>query len=101
MHFRVTAGGLMNLPQRHTIGQHRFNGHLLAYADYDCLPIVGNEPCGEFWFWVLFAVRIGVVAGIIDLIVGFSIVSWVVCLGLLLPGIAVTIRHLHDTSRSG
>jgi len=61
----------------------------------------GRARRSEFWFWALFAVCIGVVAGIIDNIVGSSIVSWVVYLGLLLPGIAVTIRRLHDTSRSG
>ena len=61
----------------------------------------GRARRSEFWFWSLFAVCIGVVAGIIDLIVGFSIATWVAYLGLLLPGIAVTIRRLHDTSRSG
>jgi uncharacterized membrane protein YhaH (DUF805 family) len=61
----------------------------------------GRARRSEFWFWALFALCIGVVASIIDYIVGSSIVSWVVSLGLLLPGIAVTIRRLHDTSRSG
>jgi uncharacterized membrane protein YhaH (DUF805 family) len=61
----------------------------------------GRARRSEFWFWTLFAVCTGVVASIIDMIIGSSIVSWAVYLGLLLPGIAVTIRRLHDTSRSG
>lgn len=61
----------------------------------------GRARRSEFWFWALFALCMGVVAVIIDNIVGSSIVSWVLYLGLLLPGIAVTISRLHDTSRSG
>ena len=61
------------------------------------------RPIAAFrvWFWALFALSVGVVAAIIDDIVGSSIVNWVTYLGFLLPGIAVTIRRLHDTSRSG
>jgi len=61
----------------------------------------GRARRSEFWLWVLFSVCTGVVAGIIDMIVGSSIVSGAAALGLFLPGIAVTIRRLHDTSRSG
>jgi uncharacterized membrane protein YhaH (DUF805 family) len=61
----------------------------------------GRARRSEFWFWVLFSVCTGVVAGIIDMIVGSSIVTYAAALGLFLPGLAVTIRRLHDTTRSG
>jgi uncharacterized membrane protein YhaH (DUF805 family) len=65
------------------------------------VTFTGRARRSEFWFWALFSVCVGVVAGVIDAIIGTKMVTWIVSLGLLLPGIAVTIRRLHDTSRSG
>jgi uncharacterized membrane protein YhaH (DUF805 family) len=73
------------------------------YVDFD-----GRARRSEFWWWALFTVLVGIVAGIIDAILGTSgsfqgrgPVGSVVSLALLLPSLAVGARRLHDTGRSG
>ena len=61
----------------------------------------GRASRAEFWWWVLFAILASVVANIIDAIIGAPIFSLLVSLGLLLPGLAVSVRRLHDTNRTG
>jgi uncharacterized membrane protein YhaH (DUF805 family) len=61
----------------------------------------GRASRAEFWWWVLFAILASIVANIIDAIIGAPIFSLLVSLGLLLPGLAVSVRRLHDTNRSG
>jgi uncharacterized membrane protein YhaH (DUF805 family) len=55
----------------------------------------------EYWYWVLFIVLADIVAGIIDYLLGMQIVSSLFGLVTLLPGIAVSIRRLHDLDRTG
>ena len=57
----------------------------------------------EYWYWVLFNILAQIVATIIDVIIfgNSSILVAIVSLGLLLPSIAVGVRRLHDTDRSG
>jgi uncharacterized membrane protein YhaH (DUF805 family) len=59
----------------------------------------------EFWYWVLFSFLAQIVAGIIDVAIfgtaGAQPISSLLSLALLLPGLAVAIRRLHDTDRSG
>ncbi|GLY31109.1 DUF805 domain-containing protein [Kineosporia sp. NBRC 101731] len=66
------------------------------YVDFS-----GRARRSEYWFWTLFAVIVTVVAAIIDAVIGFQIVTYIAFVALLLPGIAVTVRRLHDTGRSG
>ena len=61
----------------------------------------GRASRPMYWWWVLFAILAAVAANIIDLIIGAPIVSAIVGLGLLLPGLSVSIRRLHDTNRTG
>ena len=65
----------------------------------------GRARRKEFWIFCLCNVIIGVVLGILGLIPGigkvFSILSYVYSLGVLVPGIAVGVRRLHDTNRTG
>ena len=64
----------------------------------------GRAPRSEYWYFVLFTVIISVIANIIDVIVfgiGYSILSPIANLALLLPGLAAWVRRLHDTDRSG
>ena len=68
----------------------------------------GRATRSEFWYWTLFSVLAGIAGSIADAIIGsaahaggFSIVAGIVNLALFLPGIAVTIRRLHDTDHSG
>src|ERR1700755_3294348 len=61
----------------------------------------GRSSRSAYWYWALFGFLAGVVATIIDLAIGTRIVSVIVTLALLLPGIAVSFRRLHDVGRSG
>lgn len=66
------------------------------YAKFDSRA---SRP--EFWWWVLFVILMGIGANLIDLAIGAPVFSAITGLGLLLPNIAVSIRRLHDTDRSG
>ncbi len=68
----------------------------------------GRAVRSEYWYWTLFATVVAVVFGLIDewLYPGdqmgaFSVVDILVSLALILPGIAVSIRRLHDIDRTG
>jgi uncharacterized membrane protein YhaH (DUF805 family) len=64
----------------------------------------GRARRPEYWYWVLFGLLVGIVAGTLDAIVFGStsqVFSLLSSLGLLLPNLAVTVRRLHDIDRSG
>ncbi len=64
----------------------------------------GRASRPEYWYWVLFAVLLTIAAAIVD-IVAFNydagVVSTLISLALLLPGLAVLVRRLHDIDRTG
>ena len=59
----------------------------------------------EYWYWALFATLLTLPARIIDMVIvaggGFSPVGAIVALAIILPGIAVSVRRLHDLDRTG
>jgi len=69
----------------------------------------GRAARSEFWWWILAVVLATIVATILDeLIFGsapggesIGILSGLLALALLLPNLAVAVRRLHDTDRSG
>lgn len=73
----------------------------------------GRARRSEYWYFVLFtlltAIAASIVGGIIGGIIGDAATAGVIgmacyylcCLALLLPGLAVSVRRLHDTGRSG
>ena len=67
----------------------------------------GRAGRKEYWYFVLFNFIIGFVLGFIEGLVGITTVMYFPVLGLiytlaiLLPGLGVTVRRLHDTGRSG
>ena len=72
------------------------------YADFS-----GRALRSELWWFVLFGFLVGIITTIIDImILGYSIESYgpvniIFTFVLILPGIAVTARRLHDVNRSG
>lgn len=60
----------------------------------------GRAARSEFWYWMLFAFIANVVAGIVDSVLGLGLVGLLVSLALLLPGLAVSARRLHDIDRT-
>ena len=64
----------------------------------------GRASRSEFWYWILFTVLVSIVTSIIDLEVLSSSVTpfssiWSVV--TLLPSLAMGVRRLRDTDRSG
>ncbi|WP_227671116.1 DUF805 domain-containing protein [Psychrobacter pulmonis] len=76
-----------------------FKKDLRNYANFS-----GRARRKEYWYFVLVQMGLVIIAMILDAIIFNSEIGLfyiVVALGLFLPGLAVTIRRLHDTSRSG
>ena len=66
----------------------------------------GRARRSEYWYWTLATILVGIVVGLIELMLGMGSdtsgpLSTLLNLALLLPGLAVTFRRLHDTGRSG
>lgn len=76
---------------------------LQKYADFG-----GRAPRAEYWWYTLAILVTAIVVGIVEGILGlgnmvgpYGPLSLLLMLGLLVPGLAVTVRRLHDTNRSG
>ena len=67
----------------------------------------GRASRSEYWWYYLFTFLVGLVTSAVDgavrsaLDVAFSPVSLLVSLALLVPGLAVAVRRLHDSDLSG
>lgn len=62
----------------------------------------GRARRSEYWFFTLFLVVVYIVAAIIDSVLGtYPLLYSLVAAGFFLPSIAVSVRRLHDTDRSG
>ena len=67
----------------------------------------GRASRSEFWYFQLFLIVIGTIAGWVDSAVfgtglgDTGMVSTVIMLGTLLPSICVSVRRLHDVNKSG
>ena len=66
----------------------------------------GRASRSEYWFWVLFAFLVSLVAKIGDAGLGggmssVGLLGGIVTLALLLPNIAMAMRRLHDRDKSG
>lgn len=77
---------------------------LKKYADF-----TGRARRKEFWMYVLLNIGIVIVTSILDSLAGMSgavggvygPITALAALALIIPSIAVSIRRLHDTDRSG
>ncbi|WP_319462380.1 DUF805 domain-containing protein [Micromonospora sp. RTP1Z1] len=70
----------------------------------------GRARRSEYWWFALFTVLVGLAAAILDGVLGTTlgsgrgstgVIGIIVNLALLLPTLAVAMRRLHDTDRSG
>lgn len=69
----------------------------------------GRARRKEYWMFALFNIIISIVLGVIDGVLGLQVggeqgaglLGLIYSLAVLLPSIAVSIRRLHDTGRSG
>ena len=70
---------------------------LKNYAVFD-----GRARRKEYWMFFLFNLIVAFVLGFVEAIVGGpGVLGLLYSLGVIVPGIAVTVRRLHDTDRSG
>jgi uncharacterized membrane protein YhaH (DUF805 family) len=60
----------------------------------------GRARRTEFWMFVLFNLIIAIVLGIISAVIKTQIPVYLYDLAVLIPGLAVAFRRLHDTGRS-
>jgi len=67
----------------------------------------GRSTRAEYWWWLLFIAIAGTILTIVDMIAGTmitpttGIISSLFTLVIIIPGLAVTVRRLHDNNRSG
>ncbi|WP_067587141.1 DUF805 domain-containing protein [Endozoicomonas ascidiicola] len=61
----------------------------------------GRASRKAYWMYYLFYVLFYIAAGILDAFGGAGLFSALYALAVLVPGIAITTRRLHDTGRSG
>lgn len=66
------------------------------YANFN-----GRAMRSEFWYWQLFTVLVNIVIGIFQAGTDAPTLGFAVGLVLLIPGLTVSVRRLHDTNRSG
>jgi uncharacterized membrane protein YhaH (DUF805 family) len=75
---------------------------LKRYADFQ-----GRSRRKEYWMFALFIFLVSIVLTMVDMGMGtgtptgFGILSGLFSLAILIPSIAVGVRRLHDTDRSG
>jgi len=76
-----------------------------CFAQY--VGFSGRARRSEYWYFFLFNILVNIVASILDVAIGTNwgsgsgLISLIASLALLLPGLAVAFRRLHDTDRSG
>ncbi len=77
-------------------------GVLKTYAQFS-----GRARRKEYWMFFLINVIIGLVLGVVDGVTGMvgpsgvGVSGGMYALAILIPGIAVVVRRLHDTGRTG
>ncbi|NKF23893.1 DUF805 domain-containing protein [Solimonas marina] len=76
---------------------------LKKYAQFS-----GRSQRAEYWYFILFYTLIYLALAIVDGVTGtfsledgFGLLSGLFALAMLIPSIAVSVRRLHDTGRSG
>ncbi|WP_030490472.1 DUF805 domain-containing protein [Micromonospora chokoriensis] len=78
-----------------------------AFTQY--IGFRGRARRSEFWWFALFGALVNVVAAILDGVLGLNfgedssigLIRLIAYLVLLLPALALTVRRLHDTGRTG
>jgi uncharacterized membrane protein YhaH (DUF805 family) len=69
---------------------------LQNYANFS-----GRARRSEYWYFVLFNFIISIVIGLIELQLKSTILLNIYILAVLVPGLAVAVRRMHDLDKSG
>jgi len=91
-------------------------GQALVSGFKNYVNFSGRSPRSAYWYWVLWMIILGFVAGmldaVIDVVLGsdhyitighnqYGPLGTIITLATFLPGLALCIRRLHDVDRSG
>jgi uncharacterized membrane protein YhaH (DUF805 family) len=94
----------------------QFNNYFIDVIKSKYAQFSGRAPRREYWYFLLFSIIIGFVLGIVDAVAGtmltlgtdpmgqpilMGMLGMIFNLALLIPSIAIGIRRLHDTGKSG
>lgn len=71
-------------------------GVLKKYVEFN-----GRARRKEYWMFFLINFVIALALGVVDAVLGFGLLGGLYALAVLLPSLAVTVRRLHDTGRTG
>ena len=66
------------------------------YANFN-----GRASRQEYWMFILFNFIFTIVVGFIDVFLSLGFLSLLYVLAILIPGLAVLVRRLHDVNKSG
>jgi len=61
----------------------------------------GRARRSEYWYFFLFNIIVSFLIGIVAGMTGFMILPNLYALAVLIPGIAVVVRRMHDVGKSG
>ena len=61
----------------------------------------GRARRKEYWYFALISFIISLILSLIDWAIGINVLATIYGLAVLLPSIAVGVRRLHDTGRTG
>lgn len=77
------------------------NYYLTVLKNY--AVFTGRSQRAEYWYFVLFNIIISIVLGIISALISddAGILRGLYSLAVLIPGLAVSVRRLHDIGKSG
>lgn len=76
-------------------------GNFLDIVKNKYINFNGRARRKEYWYFMLVNCVVAFILGIIDSIIGMQILGSIWSLALLLPGIGVAIRRMHDLGKSG
>lgn len=80
-------------------GRETMNWYLHVLKNY--AQFTGRARRREYWMFMLINLIVTVLLSFVTGLIGLEILSMIYSLGVLVPSIAVGIRRLHDTDRSG
>ena len=81
-------------------------GQAIASGFQGYVRFAGRSSRSEYWFWVLFVLIAAGIAGVLDAFlfpgsVKVGLIRLIWTLAVILPGIAVSVRRLHDIGKPG
>jgi uncharacterized membrane protein YhaH (DUF805 family) len=104
--FSELASCYIEVPQAQLKGESDMNWYLEALRKFATFS--GRARRSEYWYFTLFNLIIEIVLAVIDMATGLysqgtgvGVLSGIFGIAMILPSIAVGIRRLHDTNRSG